>query len=367
LTPPGVAALATLAVRGPKAWEIARSIFHLRARGLALPAEPTPGQFWLGRLGDEVADEVVLAVRRVQPDPWVELHCHGGREVVRLILEMLESSGVRAIAWQDLELLTDVDRLRARAAAALAEAQTARTASILLDQYHGAFRQALDGARNELNKGDSKQAGRILADLERYSDVGRHLTTPWRITVAGAPNVGKSSLVNALVGYQRSIVAPTPGTTRDVVTTRIAIDGWPVELSDTAGLRTEVEAIEEQGVGMARAAASAADLCLWVVDASVPPVWPDTAVSSSRIIVNKIDLPPVWDLAAATGAVRVSALTGSGIAGLCQALSVWLVPEPPPAGAAVPFTPALCDQVATTQALLAAGKSEEAARTLVFE
>jgi tRNA modification GTPase len=367
LTPPGVAALASLAVRGPKAWEVARAIFHPRARGQALPADPTPGQFWFGRLGDEVADEVVLAVKRLQPDPWIELHCHGGREVVRLILEILESHGARTVTWQELEVLTDADPLRARAAATLAEALTARTASILLDQYHGALRRALDAVVNELKKDDLRQAGPILADLARYADVGRHLTTPWRVAVAGAPNVGKSSLVNALAGYQRSIVAPMPGTTRDVVTTRIAIDGWPVELSDTAGLRTDAEAIEEQGVGMARAAASGADLCLWVVDASVPPVWPDAAVSTSRTVVNKIDLAPAWDFAAAAGAVRVSALTGSGIAELCQALSVWLVPAPPPAGAALPFTPALCDQVATARELLTAGRGEEAAHTLVFD
>src|SRR5262249_59945377 len=112
-------------------------------------ADPTPGQFWLGRLGAELADEVVLAVKRGQPDPWVELHCHGGREVVRLILEILESRGARVVNWQELELLTDTDPLRARAAAALAEAPTARTAAILLDQHHGAPRQALDAPLNE--------------------------------------------------------------------------------------------------------------------------------------------------------------------------------------------------------------------------
>ena len=104
--------------------------------------------------------------------------------------------------------------------------------------------------------------------LARYAPLGRRLTAPWRVVVAGPPNVGKSSLVNALAGYQRSIVAPTPGTTRDVVTTRLAIDGWPVELADTAGVREATDALETQGVRLAREATAAADLCLWVLDAS---------------------------------------------------------------------------------------------------
>jgi tRNA modification GTPase len=68
-------------------------------------------------------------------------------------------------------------------------------------------------------------------------DLGRHLTRPWRVVVAGAPNVGKSSLINALAGFTRTVVTAVPGTTRDVVATAAAIDGWPVELIDTAGLR----------------------------------------------------------------------------------------------------------------------------------
>src|SRR5207244_11945531 len=101
----------------------------------------------------------------------------------------------------------------------------------------GAVGPAVDAARAALRRGDAMEAGRLLDELARYAGVGRHLTAPWRVAVAGAPNVGKSSLVNALAGYQRSVVAPTPGTTRDVVTALLAIDGWPVELADTAGLR----------------------------------------------------------------------------------------------------------------------------------
>jgi tRNA modification GTPase len=178
------------------------------------------------------------------------------------------------------------------------------------------------------------------------------------VTVAGAPNVGKSSLVNALAGYQRSIVAPTPGTTRDVVTVNLAVDGWPLELSDTAGLRTAGESLEVAGIQRARAAAAGADLCLWVLDASAEPVWPDAGAGAVRLVVNKVDLPPAWDLNQAEGAVRVSAQTGDGLPELCAALSGWLVPDVPPEGTAVPFTGSLCDGIDHTRQMIAAGKIE---------
>ena len=183
----------------------------------------------------------------------------------------------------------------------------------------------------------------------RFAALGRHLTTPWRVVIAGAPNVGKSSLLNALAGYQRSIVAPTPGTTRDLVTLRLAIDGWPVEFVDTAGVRDTEERLEGQGVEQARAMAATADLCLWVLDASAPPVLPDQLGPQVRLLVNKVDLPPAWNRGEVDGAVGVSATTGVGLANLCEQISRWLVPEPPLPGVAMPFTSKLCQDVQSLQ------------------
>ena len=361
LTPPGAAAIATLGLHGPDAWTVCRALFAPRSG--KLPESPDavkPGQFWLGRLGEEMKDEVVLALRRVEPVPWVELHCHGGRELIDMLLDVFRARGARACSWEDWERRTAKSPLQAEAAVALGRALTPRTASVLLDQYQGALEQALTEVRAALERGDGAEAEKPLASLTRHAALGLHLTTPWRVVVAGAPNVGKSSLVNALTGYQRSIVAETPGTTRDVVTTLIAIDGWPVELADTAGLRDDAEALEEQGIGLARAAAGTADLCLWVVDGASAPVWPQALPTRVLRVVNKIDLPPAWDLGTAEGASRVSARTGEGLGGMCEALSRQLVPDPPPAGSAVPFTPEWCDRLEAARQHCAAGRLDEA-------
>src|SRR5262249_40580189 len=230
----------------------------------------------------------------------------------------------------DWERRTAKSPLQAEAAVALGRALTPRTASVLLDQYQGALEQALTEVRAALERGDGAEAEKPLASLTRHAALGLHLTTPWRVGGGGAANVGKSSLVNALAGYQRSIVAETPGTTRDVVTTLLAIDGWPVELADTAGLREDAEALEGQGIGLAQAAAGTADLCLWVVDGASAPVWPQALPTRVLRVVNKIDLPPARALGRAEGASRVSARPREGGGGAAGARAGRRGAGPPP-------------------------------------
>ena len=362
LTPPGQAALATLGVHGPRAWEAVRAVFRPRSGAAAgragrrplLAGPPGGGGGRRGRRGRQAADASALGGGPLPRRP------RGGA----LPPGLLAARDWSRCTWQDFLTGTAADPLAGLAAVALAEAP---------DGAHGrhparsAGGSAGPGLRcHRCRAGQQGAGGRPgggVDELARDAPLGRHLTRPWRVVVAGAPNVGKSSLVNALAGYQRSVVAPTPGTTRDVVTTRLALDGWPVELADTAGLRAGDSALEEEGIRRARATAAAADLCLWVLDAAADPVWPegDGACGwwSTRWICRRRG---TWRGAAE--AVRVSALSGEGLGDLCAALAGWLVPEAPPPGAAVPFTEPLAAAVEEMQRLLAAGGAAETRQVL---
>jgi tRNA modification GTPase len=313
LTPPGTGAIATVRVAGPQAWNRVRELFSGK-----LPEQSEPGRFWRGKFA---GDDVILAVKA---DGATEIHCHGGRRVVREVMNL--ASGGR----QPPDSL-DESRIRGLTPPARHFPTTLRTASILLDQFQGAFARAVDSL---LESFDPVK----LAALAAFAPVGRHLVEPFKVAVAGAPNVGKSSLVNALAGYQRSVVSAVPGTTRDVVTVQLAFDGWPVELADTAGLR-EAAGLEAEGIERAERYLSEADLVLWVLDGTQP----EATASRGLVVINKCDLPAAWEPPA--DAIRVSAKTSEGIAGLAAAIARHLVPNPPPAGAAVPYTPELADLI----------------------
>jgi tRNA modification GTPase len=343
LTPPGTGAIATVEVRGPGAWTAVGSRFK-PASQKPLRDRPPLHSVYVGTLGDgSHADEVVVAVKQLEPEVVIEVHCHGGRRVVSWVAELLGALDDRKPARRD-------------AWAFLPHALTLRTASILLDQCQGAFNRAIGDILSS-----PETAGDKLAGLARYAGIGRHLTTPWRVVIAGEPNVGKSSLVNAIAGFQRSIVSETPGTTRDVVSMLTAIDGWPVELLDTAGLRTAADPIEAEGVGRADAARAEADLVVWVLDGSRPLTQKP---ESDFVVVNKTDLPPAWDWASLPSAMPASAVTGAGIPDLLTRITARLVPEVPSAGAGVPYTPALADAVTAAHAAFLSGNLAETRKGL---
>src|SRR6185295_10091722 len=189
---------------------------------------------------------------------------------------------------------------------------------------------------------------------------------PWRVVLAGRPNVGKSSLINALVGYNRSIVYDMPGTTRDVVTAITAIDGWPVELSDTAGLRAGSDSLEQAGVQLAREQLTRADLVVLVFDMS--QAWPaadDSLISelpSALVVHNKCVLPPATEHARPPG-ILTSAVAGTGLADLERAIARRLVADPPVQGEAVVFAE---NQIAVLGHVLAAIESGDMLRARQF-
>ncbi len=357
LTPAGRAAVAVLLVAGPEAVEIVDKCVH-RRDDRKLREFPVD-RVLVGRWGSPGGEELLVCRRS---EDRVEIHCHGGAAAIREVIDRLCERGCEPIRWQDWLQETAADPIRAAAQVALAEAPTARTAAVLLDQFDGALADALRAALDAVAASDWQTATATLDAVLGQRGVGLHLTTPWRVVLAGRPNVGKSSLMNALVGFQRAIVCDLPGTTRDVVTAVTAIDGWPIQLADTAGLRETRDEIESAGVERAAAAVGDADLVLLVDDA-----WGDgEIVVPTRVpllrVLNKIDLLPASPaLAKRRFGVRTSVETGAGIAELVAAVGAALVPTPPAAGAAVPFT---AEQVKCFQAALAAARQRDAAAVL---
>ncbi|SIO12943.1 tRNA modification GTPase [Singulisphaera sp. GP187] len=344
LTPEGRGAIAVVRVWGPQAIDVANRAFR-PIRGSSL-AQSAPGRLRFGRVGADLGDEVVAVVVSANP-PEVEIHCHGGSAALALVVNALETEGAerrQPVAWirhasrSAVAAEADVDLMRA---------QTTRTAEILLEQAQGAFEVEIRGCIERLGTDPQSCAEAVKTWLHR-SDLGLRLVSGWRVVLSGRPNVGKSRLLNALAGYERAIVAPTPGTTRDVVTVRTALDGWPVELADTAGLRSSDDMIEASGIALARARQKEADLVLLVLDRSEPLTDSDRRLIESHkqtlIVVNKCDLPAAWDpeqteVLAQAQALSVSAERGDGIEPLGSAIARRLVPEPPPPGAGVPFRP----------------------------
>jgi tRNA modification GTPase len=293
-----------------------------------------------------------------------EIHCHGGVTAVSAIVESLVALGCEEIAWHDWLIMTAEDPLAAAAEIALAQAPTERTATILWDQRNGALRRAIESIRSLATCDEVTRANAVVARLLELAPLGEHLTKPWTIVLAGRPNVGKSSLINALVGYERAIVHPTAGTTRDVVSAATAIDGWPLELSDTAGLRPASESLEAAGIELARQRLAAADLAVLVFDASGPWTEQDESLANAwpnaLHVYNKCDLPAAVSIERSAGTIRTSAIRGEGLDELRDEIASRLVPSPPRPGEAVPFLPEQTQVLGEVSRLLCLNRIEEA-------
>ncbi len=337
LTPPGKSAIACLGVAGPMAWATIRSLFR-RPNQQPLPETPTAPSLFFGSLGDAAsgADSVVLFVRQIEPIVALEINCHGGPEVLRLLESLFAKRGIKVA---DAETWTGTIHGPEYAAILeiVARCPTIRTAAIALDQLHGACARAFVEIDTLLAANRRDDALPRIARLRDLVPVGSHLVRPWKVALVGPPNVGKSSLVNALAGFPRSVVAPTPGTTRDVVSTAIALDGWPIELLDTAGLREAGDSLEAEGIARGRSASAEADLVLRIADATVPEKT--NAGPRDLLVVNKIDLlpPGIERSANFADALFVSARSGDGLDRLAAAIVNRLVPSPPQPGDAVPI------------------------------
>ena len=318
LTPPGRGAVAVVELTGPAG--VCDALFTA-ADGRAVSAQPVD-RVAFGRWGEDPGEELVLV--RTAADR-TEIHCHGGTAAVARVLADLETAGAGAVSWEE-RIEADGGELAAELAAVLAAAPTVRTAGVLLDQASGTLARGLADP--------SEHAG-----MRGRVEFGRHLTEPWLVVIAGPPNAGKSSLLNRIAGFGRAIVSPVAGTTRDAVGVTVAVDGWPVRLTDTAGLRATRDPLEAAGVAKAEAVLRSADAVIDVADATASGgTDPPARLEHPRVlrVWNKVDSP---EAAPCPGGRRpVSAATGAGVDDLLAHLAALLVPDPPAVGTAVPLT-----------------------------
>lgn len=360
-TPPGEGGVGIIRLSGPEAEVLLGKVFLGRTRPSAMASH----HLYHGRLcgPDGMAVDEVLAVVMRGPHSYtgedvVEIHCHGGSQIMCSILDLFLDAGARLARpgefTQRAFLNGRLDLAQAEAVAALIGARSAQAARVALGQLEGRLSRQLQGFSEDLREllllieahidfpdddlGQLDQAGlrgRALAvqaamsDLLQTFDAGRALREGITVLILGRPNVGKSSLLNLLLGEARAIVTDIPGTTRDTVEEHLVLGGFPLRLVDTAGVRDTADPIEQEGVRRAREKALAADLVLLVIDHSRPLTHEDRMALAlapperTVLVLNKSDLPGGCvheELAAFPCRVAVSARHGDGLAALTVAV-----------------------------------------------
>jgi tRNA modification GTPase len=354
-TPIGEGGIAIVRISGPHAFAVADAIFiSKRGRPSTFPTHT----IHFGRIGQNgnSVDQVMLTVMRAPRthtgENVVEINCHGGTVTARTILALCLQQGARLAAPGEFTkrafLNGRLDLTQAEAVMDLIHAKTQRAQTVAVHALEGHLSRQLEQARQcllnivahieahidfpeegiDTGTRDQwlNQTREVLADLQATlatAAEGRVLRQGISIAIVGRPNVGKSSLLNALLGEERAIVTAIPGTTRDTIEETASINGIPVRLTDTAGLRKPRGTVEQLGISRSRKTIETADLILHVLDASRPSASFDrqTFVKPTIHVLNKCDLParlsnPPSD------AIRISALRGDGIPELRDRIAV---------------------------------------------
>lgn len=357
-TPPGRGGLGVVRVSGPEAQRVAATL--LGRTSPFVPRHATVGRLRAPGLGAAI-DEVVVTVfpgpRSYTGEDVAEISAHGSPVVLEAIVAGAVAAGARMAGPGEFTLRGFLhgkrDLVQSEAVADLIEAVTPLQARAAFDQLQGTLTGAL--ARVEAPLFDL--VARLEASLD-FPDEGFHFITRDEVSrgldaavaqmdtllagaargqlvrdgalvvLVGAPNVGKSSLFNALLNTERAIVTPTPGTTRDLVSERLSLEGLLVSLVDTAGLRETDDVVEREGVSRSAGALAAAELAVVVLDASRARSGEDDEVLRRThgrprvVVINKCDRPPAWHDRPWSDdvVVAVSARTGEGLDTLAATL-----------------------------------------------
>jgi tRNA modification GTPase len=367
-TPLGAGGLAVIRLSGRNALAIADKVFLPAGKSSTRPSAAPTHTLHFGHIVRHGArvDEVLLAVMRAPRtytrEDTVEISCHGGLLVAKLVLDTVLEQGARLAEpgefTQRAFLHGRLDLAQAEAVADLIHARTELALAAANEQLAGRLSQRIRQLRDQLLQTLAHVEAHIdfpdediapdtraqlvsrlergltfLDELLRTAPEGQILRHGIRAAIIGRPNVGKSSLLNQLLGHDRAIVSPTPGTTRDTIAETANIRGLPVVFIDTAGLRESSDAVEQEGIRRSRETFARAELILHVFDASQPFTPADQSdldefAGKKRLVVrNKSDLPGRLELPAAVAlqAVSVSCLTGAGLETLKDAIkaAVW--------------------------------------------
>ena len=365
-TPLGEGGLAVIRISGTQALSVADQVFQPVGKSSLKPsAAPTHTIHYGhvlrdGRRVDEVLVAVMRAPRTLTREDVVEITCHGGLLPAKLVLDAALASGARLAAPGEFTkrafLNGRLDLAQAEAVIDLIHARTELALSAANEQLAGHLSRRIEGLRDDLVKTLAHVEAHIdfpdediaphtkdellirldravtfMDELLRTADEGQLLRRGIRAAIVGRPNVGKSSLLNLLLGHDRAIVSPIAGTTRDTIEETANIRGIPVVFVDTAGLREAGDVIEQEGIRRSRATLERAELILHVFDAS-EPVTPDDerylaefAGKKRLLIRNKVDLPSKLELPGELTAVDVCCLSGNGLEELKDAIKnlVW--------------------------------------------
>lgn len=364
-TPAGPGAIGILRLSGPGAAEIAAACFRpLGRKGLL---DHPPRTLVYGSLLDcegQVIDQVLCTYSRgpssYTGEDTAELHCHGAPMVLSLGLEALFAQGARQAGpgefTQRAFLNGRMDLIQAEAVADLIDAESPAAARNAVGQLEGRLSRGVgeiyEGLMEVVSRFyavvdypdediDPLTQGQLTQTLARSETALEALLATFRrgqllrqgvpAVILGKPNAGKSSLLNALLGYDRAIVTDVAGTTRDTVEEKVQVGHVLLRLCDTAGLRDTGDAVERLGVQRTRDAARQAALALLVLDGSRPLTVEDedaiataAAVPRQLVIVNKTDLPAGMELSALVQRFGqlypLSAATGEGVDALCRAV-----------------------------------------------
>ena len=359
-TPPGRGGIGVVRISGPHAQRVAAAVTTHRD-----PLEPRRATFTRVRAPQQssaIVDTVVvtafLAPQSYTGEDVVEISAHGSPVVLDAIVRAAIDAGARLAQPGEFTLRAflsgKIDLVQAEAVGDLIAAVTPLQARLAFDQLEGTLTgriAAVDAdlfdviARLEASLdfpdegyhfiqpdeiGESiSRVMRRLDDLLANAERGRMIREGATVVIAGRPNVGKSSLFNGLAGTDRAIVTPVPGTTRDLITEQIDLDGVAVTLVDTAGAREALDIVEREGVARGEKARDVADIIVLVVDSSEPLTIDDeqliarTAGASRIIVLNKSDC--ARPVAGFPDGLRVSALTGEGLDGLRSSIRTRLI------------------------------------------